>query len=754
MKLNKSIGKFELYLLLLAGLLSGCNSGGEILYVATGGSDLNAGTLSSPFATITKARDVIREAYRKGAGGPYQVVLREGIYYLPATFILSAEDSGKDGKPVIYTNYDNEKVTLSGAVKLECQWQLYGNGVYQCNLSKYGSMEFSQLFVNGKRQLRARYPNGNSLLPDKEAFIFPIKADQWPHEKIFFDPRTFSEKRWENPRGSKLHIFPNHHWGNLQYKVTGINYEESSIRFEQRDPQINETYFKMMERPGTWLSERSNYYVDNVFEELDVEGEWYYDVNKFTLYYMPCDSIDLETACIEIPALKELISLRGSMDAPVKNIWFKNIRFAGTATTYMDRYEYPSLGDWGIVRSGTILLDGCEGCGIENCFFDAVGGNAIFINNYARSLEISGNVFSECGESAICLVGKSHLNFDKSYQCKYCGAEHPWGWDEPSNEIPSACLIHNNLIHDIGVFGKQVAGVFLSLSKENIISHNHIFNTPRAAICFNDGLHGGHLVEKNDVHHTVRETGDHGPFNSWGRERFWCEKQSHGQGASHPAGDVLSDARNTSVIRNNRFVDNNGWGIDLDDGSSNYHVYNNLCIGVSIKLREGDYRTVENNIFYKGANPPSIHRGYEHNHDIFRRNIVFVDTLKYNPTEDINFSSKATREKMFHFIGVPEEGKWIEILDSNLYFSSTGKFAARIDGGGRNAYKGREYLNLEEWQSLDFDRHSIFADPLFEDPEKGSFKMDPHSPSFDIGFREFPLDQFGLTQEYESKWVE
>ena len=118
------------------------------------------------------------------------------------------------------------------------------------------------------------------------------------------------------------------------------------------------------------------------------------------------------------------------------------------------------------------------------------------------------------------------------------------------------------------------------------------------------------------------------------------------------------------------------------------------------------------------------------------------------------FSSRATREKMFHFIGVPEEGKWIEMLDSNLYFSSTGKFAARIDGGGRNAYKGREYLNLEEWQSLDFDRHSIFADPLFEDPEKGSFKMDPHSPSFDIGFREFPLDQFGLTQEYESKWVE
>ncbi|MCP4311527.1 MAG: hypothetical protein GY790_09725 [Bacteroidetes bacterium] len=754
MRLNYSFGKFGLYLILLAGFLFGCNSGGEILYVASDGSDLNAGTLSSPFATITKARNVIREENIQGKSRSYRVILREGTYYLPSTFILSPEDSGKEGKTIVYTNYRDEKVSISGALRLKCQWQLHENGVYKCSLPEQSGLKFSQLFVNGKRQVRARYPNGNSLLPDKEAYIFPIKADQWPHEKIYFDPRTFSEKRWENPRESILHIFPNHHWGNLQYKITGVNYEESSIQFEQRDPQINETYFKMMERPGTWLSDRSNFFIDNVLEELDVEGEWYFDRNDKQLFYMPHDTIDLETAVVEVPVLKELISIKGSMEDPVKNIRFENIRFTGSSTSYMERYEYPSLGDWGIVRSGAVLLEGVEGCAIEDCFFDAAGGNAIFINKYAHEVEITGNLFTECGESAVCLVGKSHLNFDKSYQCNYCGAEHPWGWEKPSEEIPSACLIHNNLIHDIGVFGKQVAGVFLSLSKEISISHNHIFNTPRAAICFNDGWHGGHYVEFNDVHHTVRETGDHGPFNSWGRERFWCERQSHGQGASHPAGDVLADAKQTTLIRNNRFADNKGWGIDLDDGSSNYHVYNNLCIGVSVKLREGDYRTVENNIFYKGANPPSIHRGYEDNHDVFRKNIVVVDTLKFNPTKDYNFFSGLTSEKVFHFIGTPEQGKWIATLDSNLYFTTSGKFRARVDGGGRNSAAGNNYMNLDEWQNLGFDRHSILADPLFEDPEKGSFKLGPHSPSFDLGFREFPLDQFGLTQEYENIWIE
>ena len=294
----------------------------------------------------------------------------------------------------------------------------------------------------------------------------------------------------------------------------------------------------------------------------------------------------------------------------------------------------------------------------------------------------------------------------------------------------------------------------MSISKMNVISHNHIYNTPRAAICINDGWHGGHIIEFNDVHNTVRETGDHGPFNSWGRERFWCHRQSHGRGASHPAGDVLADAEYTTVIRNNRFTDNSGWGIDLDDGTSNYHVYDNLCIGVSIKLREGDYRTVENNIFYKGANPPGFHRGYVDNKDIFRRNIVVVDTLRYNPTEDINFKGGSVSEKVLHFIGVPgTERKWVHVLDSNLYSSSTGKFKARVDAGGRDAGVESKNFDIEEWKDLGFDLHSIIADPLFIDPEAGNFKLQKESPAFNIGFMEFPLDQFGLTGKFSNIWT-
>ena len=44
---------------------------------------------------------------------------------------------------------------------------------------------------------------------------------------------------------------------------------------------------------------------------------------------------------------------------------------------------------------------------------------------------------------------------------------------------------------------------------------------PRAGINVGDGCWGGHVIEFCDIFDTVTETGDHGSFNSWGRDRFW-----------------------------------------------------------------------------------------------------------------------------------------------------------------------------------------------------------------------------------------
>ena len=92
-------------------------------------------------------------------------------------------------------------------------------------------------------------------------------------------------------------------------------------------------------------------------------------------------------------------------------------------------------------------------------------------------------------------------------------------------------------------------------------------------------LFGGHIVENNDIFDTVRETGDHGPFNSWGRDRFWSLiKYDHmGLYGAEKFPYAKLDAVDTTVLRHNRIQGNRGFGIDLDDGSTNYEITNEMA---------------------------------------------------------------------------------------------------------------------------------------------------------------------------------
>jgi hypothetical protein len=51
--------------------------------------------------------------------------------------------------------------------------------------------------------------------------------------------------------------------------------------------------------------------------------------------------------------------------------------------------------------------------------------------------------------------------------------------------------------------------------------------------------------------------------------------------------------------------------------------------------------------------------------------------------------------------------------------------------------------SLAEWQKRGQDVHSIVADPLFVDPERGDFTLKPGSPAAKIGFQPIDVSQVG-----------
>jgi hypothetical protein len=206
------------------------------------------------------------------------------------------------------------------------------------------------------------------------------------------------------------------------------------------------------------------------------------------------------------------------------------------------------------------------------------------------------------------------------------------------------------------------------------------------------------------VFDTVRETGDHGSFNSWGRDRYWLPgiKQVDALVAAHPELPKL-DCVEPITIRNSRWRCDHGWDIDLDDGSSNYHIYNNLCLNGGIKNREGYGRVVENNVLVNNGFHP--HVWYANSGDVFRKNVVFGE---YKP--------------------VNLERPWGEQVDHNLLHQPgmPPKPATRLaEQSGR-------------------DQHSLQGDARFVDPSAGDYRVAQDSPALSLGFANFPMDRFGV----------
>jgi hypothetical protein len=720
---------------------------GLTFYVATTGDDSYAGTRDQPFATLSRAKAAVRQA-KVGERQPISVVVRGGTYYLDDPLTFTVEDSGTSSAPILYTPFGDELVTISGGRSLQCDWRPYRNGIYVSDLSKIApGISFDQLFVNGKRQILARYPNYDHSDPGKSGYLTaagaipddvqepkPVPNDDMSFgggapRGVLFDPVSFSQKKWAKPEEAVIHIFQAAYWGNLQWRVNSIDRQQNAIWFGEGGFQIGAKW----DRHPEILNERSRYFVENVFEELDAPHEWYLDRERGLLYYMPEQQTEIGSALVEVSGLEQLVRFVGTQELPVEHVTIQGFRFAHTKATYLESYEVGSLSDWSIHRGGSVFLTGAQNCAVKDCWFDAIGGNAVFLSDFNRNNEISGCTINQTGDSAICIVGS---------------------WNSTNGtkkSFPYECRAINNLIHDCGFFGKQIAGVYISRAKRITAGHNLIYNMPRAGICIGDSTWGGHVIEYNHMHDTVRETSDHGPFNAWGRDRAWSLAESHAPYTAErsiDAWDVLIDAMETVHVRNNLFNEKSGWGLDLDDGASNYDIYNNISIGgVSMKLREGAYRKVHNNIWYRAHVAPCFHVGNEYNHDQYFNNITVMDP------GSVKVVAPWWPAMSYSLVAPPLRGPWLEEIDRNCFFTINGEFVAVVDElRSEDGKHNPKRYTFSEWQRLGFDQHSVVADPQFVDPEKLDFRVRPESPALKVGFKNFDVGSWGLTDKFPNRW--
>ena len=546
-------------------------------YISPKGNDSNKGTLTKPFASINRALAEARKT-----SGTVKVYLLEGTYYLSKPIVFTHDDSRNDNETLTITNFENQKVTLSGSAVLNLKWKKYKDGIWQAKVEQ--DLIFDELFVNGKMQRMARYPNYDS----NAHFFGGTAADAISKEKA---------ARWKSPEGGYVHALHRFEWGDFHYIITG-KYDKGELKLE-----------------GGWQNNRrmgmhDKYrFVENIFEELDTVNEWYFNKNTKTLFYFPPKDLNLKTAKFETPQIAHLFEFNGSEENPVKNITIEGLTLTQTLRTFMQNKEPLLRSDWTIYRGGAVLYNGAVNCYFKKLYTHNLGGNAIFFNMYNRNCEVSGCLISDIGASAVCFVGDPNAVRSPSFEYGDCvpldKIDRTPG--PKTNNYPAECKVYDNLMFNLGFVEKQSAGVELSMCQDITVSHNTIYNVPRAGINVSEGTWGGHIIEYNDVFNTVKESGDHGSFNSWGRDRYWQpNKTTLDSIVGHNYGLALLDVVKPIIIRNNRMRCDHGWVIDLDDGSSNYRIYNNLCLNGGIKLREGVNRIVENNIIINNSFHPHV----------------------------------------------------------------------------------------------------------------------------------------------------
>jgi hypothetical protein len=170
---------------------------------------------------------------------------------------------------------------------------------------------------------------------------------------------------------------------------------------------------------------------------------------------------------------------------------------------------------------------------------------------------------------------------------------------------------------------------FQAVTAETRLSNNLFWNGPRAALNFNDQFGGGDDVYNNLLLNAVRESSDHGPWNSWSRVPYITDVRTPGRPSIVPA---------TRNIHHNLIIANyfSFSAIDTDDGSAYINVHDNfLAYGDhGLKSDFGGHNLVwSNNVQAYVGN--CIHQPYRgeykgYNDGYFNNTCVFEQSYQSN----------------------------------------------------------------------------------------------------------------------------
>lgn len=666
------------------------------LIVSVNGDDNANGTLEAPLKTLNGAKEKLKTSNIPDDAN-VTVWFREGTY----AFFDTVNFNETDKSNVLYRSYPNEEVVFSGSKEISGNWkttEINGVNAFVTDIPiKSDDDYFHSLFKDGKRLSRSNYPKADvfkvAAEPNEdEKFVSDWDANFFVHSPVLY---AHPEDLLDFANQSDIDVKLMHFWCEDLLPVHSIDKNTGKI-----------TASKL-----TAMKTRvdDNYILENVKEALSLPGEWYLDRSEEKLYYIPQEGDTLKNTVVYAGSNEQFFTINNAQNISFQGINFKNtdwnhINGIHTGNPFEKSHPLYKTIIYGAEHPqaafevpAAIYIVSSNGIDFTDCSFENISYSALKFEKASKNCNITSCLFNEIGGNAIFIHGDFVVPATtQNINVTDC---HISNYGRIFNNAIGILLTHaincdltHNEIHDGWYTGISVGwnwGYTDNPTNNINISNNLIYNIGNGWLSdmgaiYTLGIQPDTVISGNVIYNVG------------------CDKGQYGYG---------------------------GWGIYLDEGSSEILVEKNLvydCSSQTFHQHYGKDNMIRNNIFaFGGDGQFKISKREDHN-SLYLYNNIFVgnDTPMYKETLSLD---------------------WFKD-DNNLYWDYNTFGKTVHSGSSTNIFESENILGM---YGRGYYNNGIFADPLFKDAENRDFTFAENSPAFEAGFEKWDYSNAGTITEFK-----